>query len=86
MQLECIIIIIILRTDTHFYSHVPFLNEPEVVLKPPEGKRLFLELPYHPCNPQQDIFVSQLLSDRDQPQSLLLCLHTKGGKKLFFKA
>lgn len=60
-----------LSADTHFYSHVWFLNELEVVLKPPEGKGLFLELPYRCHNPQLDIFMSWLLSDRDQisPQS-----------------
>lgn len=83
MQLKCIIF---LSADTHFYSQVWFLNELEVVLKPPEGKGLFLELPYHCHNPQLDIFMSWLLGDRDQPPVLLLCLHAKGGKKLFFKA
>lgn len=55
MQLKCIII---LSTDTYFYSHVWFSSELEVVLKPPEGKGLFLELPYHLHNPQLDIFRS----------------------------
>lgn len=30
----------------------------KVVLKPPEGKGLFLELPYHLHNPQLDLFMS----------------------------
>lgn len=55
MQLKCIII---LSAETHFYSHVWFLNEFEVVLKPPEGKGLFLELPYHGHNPQLGTFMS----------------------------
>lgn len=42
MLLKCIVT---LSTDTHFYNHVWFLNEFQVVLivlKPPEGKRLSL--------------------------------------------
>lgn len=72
----------ILSADTYFLSHIWFLNEFEVVLivlKPPEGKELFHELPYR--HSLQLGGLEPLCADRHQPPVVVTMFAYQGREE-----